>query len=43
LYASSREERDQWVVVLQEAAQVKPIDAEYTIGKQLGEGKKIIY
>ena len=32
-------ERENWVTALRKAAQVKPIEVDYEIGKQLGEGR----
>jgi hypothetical protein len=39
LYTRSSEERDEWVRMLQHAAEVVPIEEEYVIGKELGRGR----
>lgn len=38
-YCSSDEERTNWVVALQHAAHVVPIEDDYVIGKELGRGR----
>lgn len=39
LYCKSEGERDRWVVALQHAAHVVPIEDDYVIGKELGRGR----
>eukprot|EP01039_Chlorochromonas_danica_P007127 gene7127-7880_t len=39
LYTKSEEEREHWVVALQHAAHVVPIEDDYVIGKELGRGR----
>jgi Ca2+-binding EF-hand superfamily protein len=39
LYARSAEERENWIKLLQHAAQVIPIEEDYFIGRELGRGR----
>lgn len=39
MYCRSEAERDRWVVALQHAAHVVPIEDDYVIGKELGRGR----
>ena len=39
MYCRSEQEREKWVVALQHAAHVIPIEDEYVIGKELGRGR----